>query len=239
MLGKSSSVINPLADNLRDRNASALIDEYWRKFKKEKQEKQSGRKSDPKPAAKGRKSVSEQRDVTPSTKRNKPKAKAVKEVEQSEEEEEEEERPAKKPRKNSSTTAKKATKREKTPEPEPEDEDEPLGNMKKHMTISSWENLVTKVDTVERVDGELWCYFTMSVSSALSSRIVTESCFRKGGEHVRESAKLCAERFPQKVCFEAYYLCFPDVLSQLQLIQFYESNLKWKAEDSAASADES
>ena len=40
--------------------------------------------------------------------------------------------------------------------------------MKKHMTISSWENIVETIDTIERgEDGNLYVYFKMSVAPAL------------------------------------------------------------------------
>ncbi|KAJ7308533.1 hypothetical protein DFH08DRAFT_719770 [Mycena albidolilacea] len=95
------------------------------------------------------------------------------------------ERPTKKPRK---ASEKKAPARE-----SPSVQQEIIGDMQNHMTVPSWDHLVDKVDTVERVDDTLFVYFTLY-----------------SGERVREDSKKCADKFPKK------------------LIDFYESNLRWK-----------
>ncbi|KAG2067763.1 hypothetical protein BDR04DRAFT_1026375 [Suillus decipiens] len=66
-----------------------------------------------------------------------------------------------------------------------EDEEEvTFGNMKKHMTIASWENLVETIDTIERGDeGNLYVYFKIKNSDV----------------RMREVSRLCAQKFPQKL----------------------------------------
>jgi hypothetical protein len=204
------------------RNATSLIQEYWKKYKKE----QAARKStDSKPKKPGRKSsTNEGAKEKPSStgrKRGRPKAKAdndssVQEV-SDDEEEAEEERAPKKPRKSngaSTTTGKKsasAKRATKTPEANVDDEeedDEPIGDMKKFMTVASWEHLIKEVETVERGDGQLWVYFSLLVVSGFVHLLVLISFFflflfvtsrKKGGERVKEISKVCAEKFPQKV----------------------------------------
>ncbi|KAI6149173.1 hypothetical protein BKA82DRAFT_3976949 [Pisolithus tinctorius] len=89
----------------------------------------------------------------------------------------EEPRAKKKARKSEGTSRKAAEKPESV-------EEEPIGNMKKHMQVSSWEHLVESVDTVERnSDGDLFVYFTLYASNFL----------------VRENSRVCAEKFPQKL----------------------------------------
>ncbi|KAG9309901.1 hypothetical protein JVU11DRAFT_9933 [Chiua virens] len=63
------------------------------------------------------------------------------------------------------------------------DEEEPLGDMKKHMKVPSWEALIDTIDTVEREGEELYVYFTL----------------RADKKRVRENSRLCAEKFPQKL----------------------------------------
>jgi len=74
-------------------------------------------------------------------------------------------RTIKKPRKSSGATTKKnASSKHVANTPEEEDGDDippPVGDMKKHMSIPSWEGLIKNVDTVERDEGELWVYFTL------------------------------------------------------------------------------
>ncbi|KAF8235640.1 hypothetical protein L208DRAFT_1256403 [Tricholoma matsutake] len=79
-----------------------------------------------------------------------------------------------------------------------ENRDEPqIGDMSQHMKMASWEDIVSTVDTIEReTDGSLTVYFTLKTS-----------------ERVKEDARICAERFPQK------------------LILFYEGNLRWRTND--------
>lgn len=68
-------------------------------------------------------------------------------------EDEGEQRGKKKPRK-SNGLSRQDNKRE------PDDE-ETFGNMKKHMKVPSWEELIQSIDTVEREDGELYVFFTL------------------------------------------------------------------------------
>ena len=50
-----------------------------------------------------------------------------------------------------------------------ESDDEAIGNMKKHMKVPSWEELIDTIDTVEREDdGELYVFFTLSAIRHLS-----------------------------------------------------------------------
>ena len=84
-----------------------------------------------------------------------------------------------------------------------EEEDEPLiGGMSRHMKMRNWEDLVSTVDTIERQsDGSLTVYFTLLVSSSLSTQKAVDTCFcRNTGERAKENSRICAERFPQKVC---------------------------------------
>lgn len=75
-----------------------------------------------------------------------------------------------------------ATASTRTASPIPVDGDEVAVTMAKYMNQDSWEDLVTSVDTVERVGQELYIYFSLST-----------------GEHVREVSTLCKKRFPQKL----------------------------------------
>jgi len=68
--------------------------------------------------------------------------------------------------------------------------------MDHYMDKLSWESLVKNVDTVERVGDVLMVFFTLYT-----------------GEAVRETTKICKERFPQK------------------LLEFYEDNLRWRQVD--------
>jgi chromobox protein 1/chromobox protein 5 len=134
------------------------------------------------------------------------------------------ERPTKKARK---ASEKKAPARE-----SPSAQQEIIGDMQNHMTVPSWDHLVDKVDTVERVDDTLFVYFTLYVSPDRSSRpfwIFLKCKIRYSGERVREDSKKCADKFPKKVRFpESSRPRFTDVSLLLQLIDFYESNLRWK-----------
>lgn len=68
-------------------------------------------------------------------------------------EDEGEQRAKKKPRKSNGLSRK---------DNKPDSDEEILGNMKKHMKASSWEELVDTIDTVEREDdGELYIFFTL------------------------------------------------------------------------------
>jgi hypothetical protein len=53
---------------------------------------------------------------------------------------------------------------------------------------------------------------------------------RTTGQHMRENADLCAQRFPQKVSllyFIHFGISFEHFLSQL--IKFYQGHLRWKS----------
>lgn len=70
---------------------------------------------------------------------------------------EDEHRAKKKPRK-SNGVARQDNKRDS------DEDDEIIGNMKKHMKVSSWEDLIESIDTVEREgDNELYVFFTLQV----------------------------------------------------------------------------
>ncbi|KAF8166556.1 hypothetical protein K438DRAFT_1616598 [Mycena galopus ATCC 62051] len=94
---------------------------------------------------------------------------------------EDDERPTKKPRK----TAEKKTDAPKTTSAEPLP-DEEVGTMEEHMQAPTWDQLIKKIDTVERVDDTLFVYFTLN-----------------GGERIREDSKICADKFP-KMLIEFY-----------------------------------
>lgn len=165
-------------------NAQDLITKYWEN--KRKASKGGPRKSiDAGKPKTGRKSAIMEETREPSLsakKRGRPK-KADQE-EQSEKEQEassdgDDARAKKKPRKSQGASAKKVTKQL------AEDEEEvTFGNMKKHMTIASWENLVETIDTIERGDeGNLYVYFKIKNSDV----------------RMREVSRLCAQKFPQKL----------------------------------------
>jgi len=150
-------------------NAAELIKKYW--DEKRKASKGGPRKStDASKAKPARKSTTAQETLEPTPpakKRSRPKKD---EQEQSEKEPEAssdgdggDARAKKKPRKSQGAAAKKAKK--------PlvgDEEDITVGSMKKHMTISSWENIVETIDTIERgEDGNLYVYFKMSVAPTL------------------------------------------------------------------------
>ncbi|KAJ7249543.1 hypothetical protein B0H12DRAFT_1122057 [Mycena haematopus] len=92
------------------------------------------------------------------------------------------ERPAKKPRKTVEKKPEKKSVASATPnatsvEPPP---DEEVGTMEEHMQAPTWDQLIKKIDTVERVDDTLFVYFTLH-----------------GGERIREDSKICADKFPK------------------------------------------
>ncbi|KAG2362190.1 hypothetical protein BDR07DRAFT_1357973 [Suillus spraguei] len=165
-------------------NAQDLITKYWEN--KRKASKGGPRKSiDAGKPKTGRKSaiMEETREPTLSAKKRGRPKKADQE-EQSEKEQEassdgDDARAKKKPRKSQGASAKKVTKQL------AEDEEEvTFGNMKKHMTIASWENLVETIDTIERGDeGNLYVYFKIKNSDV----------------RMREVSRLCAQKFPQKL----------------------------------------
>ncbi|KIK97343.1 hypothetical protein PAXRUDRAFT_825023 [Paxillus rubicundulus Ve08.2h10] len=180
-------------------NAQDLIDAFWAIRKKSKP---APRKSEPirtkpkavaeKPSRKSLANMSSPDAEVPAKKRGRPR----KDERESDavdvlEGDEEEQRAKKKPRR--SNGAGRQSKKH-----ESDDEVDDLGNMRGHMKVTSWENLVHTIDTVERQkDGELYVFFTL----------------KNEKKRMRENSRLCAQKFPQK------------------LIEFYESNLRWKTED--------
>ncbi|KAI0924886.1 hypothetical protein AcV7_009595 [Taiwanofungus camphoratus] len=168
-------------------NAAVLIEEYWRKNKKEKK---GGRKSigpGPKPSVtKGRKSStargesSEVEEPRPKKRGRLPKVKSPSEEQEDEDNNEDEAREKKKPRKSVTQKAKAS------PEPMDEDEgeEESFKSMKPWMSSATWEHVVDTIDTVERtLDGRLIVYFTL-----------------KGGKgRGREDTKICKDKMPKKV----------------------------------------
>ncbi|OAX41028.1 hypothetical protein K503DRAFT_768025 [Rhizopogon vinicolor AM-OR11-026] len=176
-------------------NAADLINKYW--DIKRKASKGAPRKStDTGKAKSGRKSTTTQetREPTPpAKKRSRPKKDepVPSEKEQASSDGDiDDARAKKKPRKSQGASAKKVRLAE-------DEEEVTVGNMKKHMTIASWETLVETIDTIERGDdGQLYVYFKIKNSDA----------------RMRELSRVCAQKFPQK------------------LIQFYESNLRWRIE---------
>ncbi|KAG6809241.1 hypothetical protein H0H92_001051 [Tricholoma furcatifolium] len=79
-----------------------------------------------------------------------------------------------------------------------DDDEVVIGNMQKHMDVANWESLVKAVDTVEQ---------------AADGQLLIYFTLNNG-DKVCENSKLAAQRFPQKHI--------------IQLIQFYEGNLRWK-----------
>lgn len=145
--------------------------------------------------------VEDTREPTPSAKkRGRPKK--GEQEEQSEKEQDassddDDARAKKKPRKSQGASAKKVTKQL------AEDEEVvTFGSMKKHMTIASWENLVETIDTIERGDeGDLYVYFKMSVDLSYFRCLNAKHICRKHSDvRMREVSRLCAQKFPQKVC---------------------------------------
>ncbi|KAI0064065.1 hypothetical protein BV25DRAFT_1823570 [Artomyces pyxidatus] len=184
-------------------NAKDLITEYWAK-----RPKKTGRKSDIKPKAKGsRKSAadeSSEAEATPPPTKKRGRGRPSKSArEDSDDEEEEEEKTTKKKGRKSNGAA--PSKKAKTTSPAASDNESSPPNalrpstIKKYKDIASWEDLVVRIDTVEKsADDTLLVYFAI-----------------KGNDKpCRETSGLAAEKFPKK------------------LIEFYESNLRWKASES-------
>ncbi|KAF8522990.1 hypothetical protein JB92DRAFT_1645507 [Gautieria morchelliformis] len=177
-------------------NASALIDEFWEKQTKEKKGKPKSTKS----AGRPRKSVARDdgQDGTESLSSNKRKksvsgrkSKSSQPEGREDDDEEEEEKPqAKKAKK---TSRAKGASEDRMDVDEGDDAESQYRPMQKFKDKKSWESLVQRVDTIEKVEGTLKVFFTLN-----------------NGDKVVESSQECARHFPQK------------------LIQFYESNLRWR-----------
>jgi len=165
-------------------NAKELIERFWGEKKKNKPgpRKSEPIKSNPKPIEKpSRKSLADVVDssIEPeghAKKRGRPKRdELLLDDVGTQDEDEDEQRAKKKPRKSNGVSRQDAKR---------ESDDEIIGNMKKHMKVPSWEELIGTIDTVEREDdGELYVFFTLKADK----------------KRVRENSRLCAEKFPQKL----------------------------------------
>ncbi|KAF8074716.1 hypothetical protein FPV67DRAFT_1574815 [Lyophyllum atratum] len=165
-------------------NATVLIDEYWKTHTK-KPRKSTDTKSPKRP----RKSIaSEEAPDTSTKKRGRKSLPAAASV--TDDEDVKEVRTTKKVKKNG------AMKPESEERSHPMDEEAVvLTDMAQYMNLPTWEHIVKTIDTIEKeADDSLSIYFRLN-----------------SGERIKESSKLCAERFPQK------------------LIKFYESNLRWRS----------
>ncbi|ETW79255.1 hypothetical protein HETIRDRAFT_428870 [Heterobasidion irregulare TC 32-1] len=186
---------NSWVDEEDARNAHDLIEAFWSKKSKENKGR-TARKSDVKPSASvgraGRKSIVDERvsdDESTSTKkrgRGRPRKSKV----DSEDEEDERARVKKKAKTNGSAKARKAS------TPVDNNEKDPIvpSTIKKYRDLTSWEDLVAKIETVEKSGDDLIVFFKL----------------KKNAEPCKEVSSICNEKFPQK------------------MIQFYESNLRWK-----------
>jgi len=144
-------------------NATILIDEFWKKQNKEK-------KAKPKSKVRSRKSVA--RDESPdsgeppsSNKRKKTSASGRKSKSSQPEPEEDGDDDDEKPK------VKKAKKAPRAKDPsedmmgvlEDDDAESQYRPMQKYKDKKSWENLVARVDTIEKVEGTLKVFFTLYV----------------------------------------------------------------------------
>ncbi|KAG6374782.1 hypothetical protein JVT61DRAFT_4160 [Boletus reticuloceps] len=194
-------------------NAKELIDRFWAEKKKSKPgpRKSEPIKSRPKSVEKpSRKSLIELVDSSVEPEIHVKKRGRSKKDEQpsdkmeTRDEDEDAHRAKKKPRRSNGL-----------PRQEKRESDEDIvGNMKKHMKVPSWEELIDTIDTVEREEEELYVFFTLKADK----------------KRVRENSRLCAEKFPQKVGPLANIQLILIIFLN-QLIMFYESNLRWKTEE--------
>lgn len=144
------------------RNAHDLIEAFWSKKSKEKKGR-TARKSDAKPSASvgraGRKSIVDEKisdDESTSTKkrgRGRPRKSKV----DSEDEEDEGARVKKKAKTNGSAKARKAS------TPVDNNEKDPIvpSTIKKYRDLTSWEDLVAKIETVEKSGDDLIVFFKL------------------------------------------------------------------------------
>jgi hypothetical protein len=192
------------------RNATGLIEEYWRLYRKENKGARKPSASKPKPVAKQpRKSVPRDGgsiDGSPARKRIRTgKDKEPSGLEASDAEEEA--RKVKKQRKsNGTTTSKMATTTKRvTKTPEAEDGDPDVGKMdKEHDTVPAWDHLIQKVETVERSGGVLFVYFILSVPSPFCILQLTGSTEKRASEsrnHPHVALKSSRGRYG--VCIDA------------------------------------
>jgi hypothetical protein len=133
------------------RNAQDLIDDFW---KKRKGDKKMRKPVEMKTPSKGRKSAAKD-DGSDADSAAAPKKRGRKSnVRDSDADNTE--RPSRKKAKDSNKGDFTRT------NPPDSEEDAPIGNMKKYMTVPSWEHLVADIDTVERTDnGSLDVYFRL------------------------------------------------------------------------------
>jgi len=171
-------------------NADDLIAEFWKKnpHKKRVAAKPKPKTSPQKPRKSAARDDSSDIGSTSVKKRGRKSLSKVDSDDGMDVDEVVEARPQKKVKKN---VANAKAKRSESP-----DEERIVQNMDRYMDKLNWEDLVKQVDTVERVGDSLMVFFSL-----------------KTGEAVRETTKICKERFPQK------------------LLQFYEDNLRWRQVD--------
>ncbi|KAF8159839.1 hypothetical protein B0H34DRAFT_782439 [Crassisporium funariophilum] len=170
---------NSWVDELDAGNATALVEEFWRKNPNRKRvpRKSTEKKSPKKP----RKSVAldDSSDVGSTTKKRGRKSVSQKVDSEDEMDVDDTEKRAPKKAKKSSTHASKAAKKNTE---SPDMEEKVIQTMERYMGVGNWENLVKSVDTVERVNDKLMVYFTLHT-----------------GESVKEKSETCKERFPRKM----------------------------------------
>ena len=133
-------------------NAIDLIEEFWRKQKKEKN----------KSAEKARKSLPKDNssDVASTSAAKKRGRKSKAQEDSDAEMDHEDEVPVKKKSRKSNGVSRSPV--DEYLGDQVYDGDKPIGNMSKWMKTKSWEHIIKGVDTVERVDdGTLYVYFTL------------------------------------------------------------------------------
>lgn len=179
------------------RGASELISEFWKNKDKDK----GGKAAKPKgvSATKPRKSATrDPESAAPSAAKKRKKAK--------DESDDEDGAGLSKVSKKRGTTKRESTASGMDVDKDDDNGEETVGQMEKYMNQMNWENLVDKVDTVERGqdDGELYVYFTLYVLFQIDC--VRELCYlpsdtsrRTDKERHRQTNAICRKRFPQKV----------------------------------------
>jgi len=182
---------NSWVDEADAGNAENLINEFWKKnpSRKRAAAKPKPKTSPQKPRKSAARDNSSDIGSTSMKKRGRKSVGKVDSDDGMDVDEVVEARPPKKAKKNVANA--KANRSE-----SPDMEERVVQNMDRYMDKLNWESLVKQVDTVERVGDSLMVFFSLQT-----------------GEAVRESTKICKERFPQK------------------LLQFYEDNLRWRQVD--------
>jgi hypothetical protein len=138
-------------------NAQDLIDEYWERKKAEKKERKP---VDMKAPVKGRRSSGKEAAPESQPKKRARKSYSAK-AEHSDDDDDN--LPKKKSRtKSAESSAKRKSTKPPSSVADTADDDMPIGDMKRFMTVPSWEHIVAHVDTVERTeDGGLDVYFRL------------------------------------------------------------------------------